>query len=136
MNTPLPKFIKEEKLYQFFKLIDKYKDYLVIVEGKKDKEALAILGFKRIKTLNKALYKVIEEINKGEKVLILTDGDKTGKILYRILSSELVQRGVKVENKLRNFLFRNTRINCVESLRKLVLKNYLNYSKNNWSPFS
>ena len=103
---------------KFFELVEKYKDYLTIVEGKKDKEALEKLGFKKVKVLNKALYKIIEEVDE-EKVVILTDLDKKGKQLYRELSLALRSRGVFVDDMLRNFLFRNSKIRCVEGLRKL-----------------
>ena len=90
-------------------LIDdiKKKELLVIVEGIKDKKALKSLGVENIFTLKKPLYSVVEEISKMSKeVVILTDLDDKGKELYHKLSRDLQRNGVKVNNKLREALFR------------------------------
>lgn len=98
----------------------KEKDKLVIVEGLKDKRALQSFGVKRIKVLKgRALYKVVEEVTDKE-IVILTDLDKAGKKIYSILKDNFSQRGVKVDNKLREFLFKETKLRQIEGL-----KNYL-----------
>lgn len=88
---------------------------LVIVEGIKDKKALEKLGIKRIVTLKKPLYKVIEEVEDRE-IVLLTDLDKEGKLLYRRLNHEFSQRGIKINNTLRNFLFKKTKLAHIEGL--------------------
>lgn len=105
-----------KKPEEFLKLVEKYKDCLVIVEGEKDEKALRRLGFTRVKRLNKALYKVVEEV-KEKRVVILTDLDKKGKELYGRLNSALRRQGVLVDNKLREFLFRNSKVRCIEGLK-------------------
>ncbi len=105
---------------QFFELLEKYKDCLVIVEGKKDKAALELFGFSNVRFLNKALYKVVEEITSKESVLLLTDLDKKGKELYGKLHSDLTSRGVFVDNTLRNFLWRNSKIKQIEGLKNIL----------------
>lgn len=106
-----------EKIEEFCELIKKYQNTLIIVEGLKDKKALEAFGFKKIKTLNKALYLVVEEV-KEKRVLILTDLDQKGKQLYRKLNSAFSSRGLFVDNTLRDFLFKNTKIKYIENLTK------------------
>ena len=97
----------------------------VIVEGKKDKAALEKIGIQnKIFVLNtKPLFVVAEEIAKsyGEAV-ILTDLDTEGKKLYGKLNTLLQGLGVKVDNGLRNFLFKNTKLRQIEGIGKLVIQ--------------
>ena len=100
--------------------INKFKktDKLIIVEGKKDSIALKKLGFKNIIELSKKpLFQIIEDIsNKNKECIILTDLDKKGKQLYGELNSGLCKYGVKVDNKFREFLQKNTRLSHIEGL--------------------
>ncbi|MDD5331392.1 MAG: toprim domain-containing protein [Candidatus Nanoarchaeia archaeon] len=97
------------------------KQILVIVEGKKDLKALEELGIEKIYPINrKPIYKVIDEINEKE-VLILTDLDQTGKELYSVLKSGLQNKGIKINNNLRNFLFK-TEIRQIEGITHYILK--------------
>ncbi len=90
----------------------------VIVEGNKDKRALQQFGIKNVVTLKKPLYKVVEDVAANTKdAAILTDLDKEGKLLYSKLSTGLQRNGVRIDNKLRNFLFRKTKIRQIEGLR-------------------
>tara|TARA_Y100000310_G_scaffold159627_1_gene159295 strand:- start:55715 stop:56062 length:348 start_codon:yes stop_codon:yes gene_type:complete len=101
---------------------------LVIVEGKKDKISLNKLGIKNIITLSKPLYLIIEEISNNHKeAIILTDLDKQGKKLYGILRHNLQKRGVKIDNRFREFLFKNTKLSNIEGLNT--------YIKNKKHPF-
>lgn len=103
---------------EMMKLLNKIRDSdkLVLVEGINDKAALAELGIKRVKTLKRrALYKVIEEI-KDKEVVILTDLDEEGKKLYGKLKHEFSQRGVRVDDKLREFLFKKTKLRQIEGM--------------------
>ena len=108
---------------EFYFLIEKLKDSkkIIIVEGLKDKRALTIFGLKNIITLKKPLYAVVEEAaSKGKDAAILTDLDRQGKLLYSKLNSGLQSNGVRVDNQLRNFLFRKTKIRQIEGLRNYV----------------
>ena len=94
-------------------------DKAIVVEGRKDREALRQLGVKTevIELNNRALYKVIESIADNHKrVIILTDLDRQGKRLYSILKSGLLERGVEVDNIFREFLFKKTRLRQIEGL--------------------
>ena len=75
-------------------------DKIIIVEGRKDKEALNNLGINNIITLKqKPIYKIIEEISESSKeVIILTDLDLEGKKLYSRLRSGLQRYGIKIDN--------------------------------------
>mgnify|MGYP001616541408 CR=1 FL=1 len=100
------------------------KDAAVVVEGKKDKEALEKFGIngKRIFVLNKKpLFAVAEELAKDySEAMILTDLDFEGKKLYGKLNTQLQQLGVKVDNNFRNFLFKHTKLRQIEGLSNLI----------------
>jgi 5S rRNA maturation endonuclease (ribonuclease M5) len=97
---------------------------LIIVEGKKDKEALKKFGIKNVITLKEPLYKICEEIT-DEKVIILTDLDKEGKRLYSKLKENLERNGIKIDDGFRLFLFKETKLRQIEGLYTyfLSLKN-------------
>ena len=100
----------------------KQSNVLVVVEGVKDKRALAEFGIKRVKTLSKrAIYRVVEEIVKTDSnVIILTDLDKEGKRLFKLLNHPLCQHGVHVDKKFREFLFKETKLRQIEGLNTYV----------------
>ncbi len=106
----------EELNEELSKLKDSNK--LIIVEGKKDRIALEKLGFKNIAELSKKpLFQIIEDIsNEHKECIILTDLDKKGKELYGKLNSGLSRLGVKVDNRFREFLQKNTRLSHIEGL--------------------
>ena len=102
---------------------------IVIVEGKKDKKALQSFEIKNIIELNKRpLFEIIENISSNNKnCVILTDLDKQGKELYGKLNSGLQQLGVKVDNKFRNFLFKNTHLRQIEGMETYLENNSEQY---------
>ena len=90
-------------------------DIPIIVEGRNDKKALQELGLDNIFTLNLPLFKIVERIHTKE-VVILTDLDKKGKELYRRIQHDCIHHGIKINNKLRHFLFRETELSHIEGL--------------------
>jgi 5S rRNA maturation endonuclease (ribonuclease M5) len=102
--------------------LEKAKLKPVIVEGKKDKKCLESLGFMHVIEINKRpLYKVVEDTAAIHKeVIILTDLDKTGKKLFSYLNSGLQMLGVRVDNSLRNYLFKFTKLRQIEGLRTYI----------------
>jgi len=104
--------IDEDLLAEFLDSID----CPVIVEGRKDKEALEKLGVKKIVLLKgpRPLYEVIESLQ-GERVAILTDMDESGKNLRRKLLSLMSRYGM-TENKKPRELFARMRVGCVEGI--------------------
>ncbi len=101
--------------------LEKAKDMLVIVEGKKDALALQELGFNNtfiINENNKSLNEQIEKVESsahGKKVCILTDFDKKGKNLYLRLKAELSTRKIRLDNKLRSSLLKE-KVSHIEGL--------------------
>ena len=91
---------------------------LIIVEGKKDRAALNKLGIANIIELTKKpLYQIVEEVSDtNNECIILTDLDRKGKELYGKLNSDLQKRGVRINNKLRDFLFRHTKLRQIEGI--------------------
>jgi 5S rRNA maturation endonuclease (ribonuclease M5) len=116
----------DEKLEEFRNLAGKIRDsdILVIVEGKKDRAALGKLGIKNIIELSKKpIFQIVEDIaDSNKECVILTDLDKKGKELYGKLNSDLQRRGVNVNNKLRDFLFKNTKIRQIEGINSYFEK--------------
>lgn len=119
------------QLHEFIaKIIDD--NSIVIVEGIKDKKALEDLGINNIIVLNKRpLYAVVEKVatvyDKAKKltrerisVLILTDLDTEGKKLYGKLNSGLQNFGVRIDNRFREFLFKNTKLRQIEGMVKYI----------------
>src|SRR3990167_9176964 len=109
-----------QKTEEFQNFIDKIitSNILVIVEGKKDRIALHKLGINNIAELSKKpIFQIVEEIsNSNEECIILTDLDKEGKQLYSKLNSDLQKHGVKVNNRFREFLFKNTKLRQIEGI--------------------
>lgn len=98
----------------------------IIVEGKRDKQALLNIGIQksRIITLNKPLFEISEQTaKKTNKVIILTDLDKEGKKLYKKLKTELSTLGVEIDNKFREFLFKHTKISHIEGIDTYINNN-------------
>jgi len=95
----------------------------IIVEGKKDKIALEKLGINNIYTIKEPLYKLCEDLSKKyNSVIILTDLDKEGKKLYSKLKGNLERNGVKVDDKFRKYLFKETQLTQIEGLTKYLEK--------------
>ncbi|MDP2907005.1 MAG: toprim domain-containing protein [Nanoarchaeota archaeon] len=89
---------------------------LIIVEGKKDKAALEKLGITNVVAiLRKPLFSFIESIE-AEEVIILTDLDPEGKKLYSILKQGLQEKGIKIDNYFREYLFKKSKISQIEGL--------------------
>ena len=110
--------IEEELL----KLLEENKEKQVIVEGKKDKKVLCLLGFKKIFTLNKGIYEVTEKL-KEKQVLILTDFDPEGKRIAGKLNQILQSLDYKIDRETRRkigFMFTRLKIRKVEELRGVL----------------
>ncbi|MBI2139997.1 toprim domain-containing protein [Candidatus Woesearchaeota archaeon] len=111
--------LKEER-EELLALLEKAREQekLIIVEGKEDRLALERLGLTRIRVLNKKpLFQVVEEaIKENPEIIILTDLDRKGKQLYGKLNHALSQHGAKIDNKLREFIFRRTKLRQIEGM--------------------
>ncbi len=94
----------------------------IIVEGPKDKASLKKLGLENIIYLRgKPLFEVVEWVaSLTDECIILTDLDKEGKKLYSVLKAELQKHGVKINDKFRNYLFKETDLRQIEGLYNYV----------------
>ena len=120
MNLETYSWVMSREIEELIKHIEKIKESntLIIVEGKKDKAALERIGLKNIMELEKKpLFKIVEEVASSNKeCIILTDLDKKGKELYGKLSHDLQSMGVRINNELRNFLFKKTKLRQIEGI--------------------
>ena len=97
-------------------------DTPILVEGRKDREALRLLGFKGIILLinkGKSLSNVADNIAmKYEKIIILTDWDKKGNFLAErmkvLLEDNDVECDMEIRRKLSSLL--RSHITTVEEL--------------------
>ena len=93
--------------------IEKYFDYVVIVEGKKDAASLNALGFEKVYTIHSTgvpikerVREIVGDADKKDKFCILTDFDKKGKQLYFLLKREFQELGAKLDSNLRGILLK------------------------------
>ena len=106
----------------------------IIVEGPKDKNSLRAVGISnKIYVLSKKpLFSIIENIAGNTiDIVILTDFDKKGRELYGRLSSGLQRLGVRVDNRMREWLQKNTRLSHIEGLAAYLNKYVNNNAYNN-----
>lgn len=110
-----------EELDQWITLLVEEQPF-VLVEGPKDKASLLKLGFENVMTLRgKPLYKVVEHVAlETSSCLILTDLDDEGKKIYSRLRSDLQKHGVKIDDRFRHFLFKETELRQIEGLFRYV----------------
>ncbi len=111
---------REELLETIEKL--KQEDILILVEGKKDKNALEQFELKNIIVINgKDLWNRLEEIAMQKKeVLIFTDFDKEGKKLYGKICKNLDKLGIKVNKRYREFFQKKTKLSHIEGLTRYM----------------
>jgi len=104
----------------------KYKEYVIIVEGKKDIASLNVLGFDKVYelhstgvSLRERVEQIVEGVGRKEKVCILTDLDKKGKKLYLYVKPIFQELGVKLDSSLRGILIK-ARLSHIEGLSKFM----------------
>ena len=109
--------------------LEKYKDYVIIVEGAKDVHSLKNLGFEKVYAIHstsvplreKVEQIVKDHITKKDKVCILTDFDKKGKKLYLHIKPIFQELGVKLDSSLRGLLIKS-QISHIEGLDTFMSK--------------
>ena len=108
--------------------MEKYIDYVFIVEGKKDVASLNALGFERVYAIHSTGIPIREririiknELEKRDKVCILTDFDKKGKQLYLLIKHEMQIMGVRLDSSLRGLLLKSG-ISHIEGLYEFMKK--------------
>jgi 5S rRNA maturation endonuclease (ribonuclease M5) len=98
-------------------------DWVVLVEGKRDKEALERFDIEPVYTMRgKNFHDIGEELSgKFKGVVILTDLDRTGEEIYRKLTKILEGYGLKVDGSFREDL-RRSGVKFVEKIPKVILE--------------
>lgn len=115
-------FDRKEIREDLISLLKKLHYKQVIVEGKRDKQALCFFDFNKIITLNKGIHKAVENLDEKE-VLILTDYDRAGKKLAKELNLLLQSLDCKIDRENRRkigLLFSRLRIKKIEELRGVL----------------
>lgn len=83
------------EVYHFIKSLDSKKDCIVVVEGKRDEEALRELGFAgKVCQFHsfKGLVKFVDSMPKYENLIVLFDYDRKGAYLTKRIVSHLEHR--------------------------------------------
>ncbi|MFH0928946.1 MAG: toprim domain-containing protein [Candidatus Aenigmatarchaeota archaeon] len=114
--------LRQEVKEELFKLLQEIKEKQVIVEGKRDRLALCLLGFRNIVELNEGIYETTEKLNE-KTVIILTDYDNEGREIAKKFNLILPPLGYKVEKNTRSkigFLFTQLKIRKIEELRGVI----------------
>ncbi len=96
-------------------------DLPIIVEGKRDEEALRGLGIEaKFHWVSPSpFHEFCDEMSSlYNEVIIFTDMDKAGKKLAKRLKHSLTQRGVKIHGKYRSILLGKLETHQVEDLTK------------------
>ena len=105
-------------------LRDPSADFVVVVEGKKDVEALRRLGILRVEMLNR--YPGVVDLadalaERGvRRAVILTDFDRTGRQLASKIGAALLSAGIHVDWRARRRVRQLFRATYVENLDKIV----------------
>ena len=107
-------------------ILSHYYNNVIIVEGKKDAEALLALGFTKVYavhdnglSLKERVEQISLQIDKRDSVCVLTDFDWRGKQIYIIVLQALQDLGVRLDFSLRDLLLRS-RVSHIEGFYKYV----------------
>ena len=100
-------------------ILQRIKEKQVIVEGKRDKKVLCLLGFEDVITIEKGIYETAEALKKKETV-VLTDFDPEGREIAKKLNLVLQYLGYKIDRETRRkvgLMFHRMNIRKIEELR-------------------
>jgi 5S rRNA maturation endonuclease (ribonuclease M5) len=103
---------------------DNSSDFCVVVEGKKDVQALEHLGVNNIETINAhgGPVDLIDELKERgvRRIIILTDYDRTGETLAKRVSELAEAAGIHVNNVARQKIRQLFHVRFVERLDDIV----------------
>jgi len=101
--------------------ISRYIGQIILAEGKKDEEILRKVGFSNIilihedgVSLSDRMKSISKLIPKKEKVCVLTDFDKKGKMLYFKIKELCNENGIKTDSTLRGLILLTGILNIKE----------------------
>lgn len=108
--------------------LEKYMQYAVFVEGKKDVRLLQSLGFELVYAvhetgipLRERIESLKKHIPKRKKVCILTDFDRRGKKLYFQIKALCKEFGIKTDSTFRGILLVGN-VSHIEELEDFMKK--------------
>ena len=108
------------------KLNEKAQTAILIVEGKRDAEALRPLvnaDFFLLQTHKKSLYEIAETIAASyKKAILLLDADPKGKKLTQKMVDNLRKNGVIVDRKFGPKLLRAAKCRTIQGLRRTIIE--------------
>lgn len=99
----------ERRLDRLTRLVQRLSDQSrrgtpIIVEGRKDEESLRKLGMKGpilcLKAQGKGFFEFLEDIGSNRRIIVLTDFDKEGKKLAKMLANELSKKRINVDDSI------------------------------------
>ncbi len=125
--------IEEDELHRLYGLIDDLNNEadngaVIVVEGKRDKEALASLGYKGdMFTLNafKGIHNLAEQLEDEPKVILLLDMDRKGK--YMTTRIMRMMNNIDLFYKRALMDITKGKIRCIEEL--VIYTKYRLYGK-------
>ena len=101
--------------------ISRYIGQIILAEGKKDEEILRKVGFSNIilihedgVSLSDRMKSISKLIPKKEKVCVLTDFDKKGKMLYFKIKELCNENGIKTDSTLKGLILLTGILNLKE----------------------
>jgi len=119
---------KRQNIDDLINELDNLKKYKqkIVVEGEHDRNALTDLGIENVFVLHKTgdsvftrIEQLMNDLDRKESCVILTDLDKKGKTYYKLLKKELTEGGFKVNNRMREILSR-FKVSHIEGLASFV----------------
>ena len=123
---------KKAELLQLQKWLNELKEESkkkpIIVEGKKDSEALENFEIKteQLHKPNQSLNERMEHFAAKKECILLFDLDRSGRKLHTKIKEDLQYAGVRVNSRFRNFLLARTKLRFIEGLDTYItnLQNY------------
>lgn len=109
---------EKEALEQLLKVFDRIKYKTIIVEGRRDREALYSFGFTNVLTIGRGLWETAETIE-GDAV-ILTDFDAEGRRIAAQLNLFLRGRADQTTRRKVALLFAKLKIKAIEELKSIT----------------
>ena len=100
------------------KIMEKLRNGVIIVEGKKDQQALQKLDIKNTHMAVGRVMNVCEKMDGEKEVIILTDLDKKGHWLAEQLEERLWSMGIKVDVMTRKKLGRILQVKYFEEINR------------------
>ncbi|MEO2068023.1 MAG: toprim domain-containing protein [Desulfurobacteriaceae bacterium] len=114
----LKNFLLELKLFSI-----KNTSWAILVEGKRDKAALEIFEIQNVVDLKgRNFHDLAEDLStRFEGIVILTDFDREGEVIFQKLSKLLPVYGLKIDSSFREKL-RKTGIQFIEKIPKKLIR--------------